>query len=89
VDRAKARSLAAELGLATIIQQRGKLVLEPVELSSEQATAAKQAGGLYFPKTHKLQATPQQGLPLMQALLELLQQLTSPPTNALSYTAPL
>jgi transcription-repair coupling factor (superfamily II helicase) len=75
VDRAKARNLAAELGIATIIQQRGKLVLEPVELNAEQAAAAKQAGGLYFPKTQKLQATPQPGLPLMQALLVLLQQL--------------
>ncbi|MDR1421669.1 MAG: transcription-repair coupling factor, partial [Coriobacteriales bacterium] len=75
VDRTKARALALELGIETIISQRGKLVLEPVELTSEQAAVAKRSGALYFPKTHKLQFAPQSGIPLMQALLILLDSL--------------
>jgi transcription-repair coupling factor (superfamily II helicase) len=75
VDRARAKVLAAELGVTTITVQRGKFNLEPLELTQEQTAAMKSRGGIYMVKSKKLMVPPQQGVGLLAALLELLGSL--------------
>jgi transcription-repair coupling factor (superfamily II helicase) len=73
VDRARAKALAAELGITTVTLQRGKLNLEPLELTAEQATTIKARGGVYMVKSKKLMLAPQEGIPLLAALIGVLE----------------
>ncbi|MDR1712901.1 MAG: transcription-repair coupling factor [Coriobacteriales bacterium] len=75
VDRSMVRVLAAELGITSIHQQRGKLVFEPLELSADEAAAYKRQGALYLAKTLRLSIPPQPGIPLLQATIAILENL--------------
>ncbi|MCL1846436.1 MAG: transcription-repair coupling factor [Coriobacteriia bacterium] len=75
VDRARAKALAGELGITSVALQRGKLVLEPLELSAEQAAALKARGGLYLVKSQRLMYPVQAGVGLLSALINLLLEL--------------
>jgi transcription-repair coupling factor (superfamily II helicase) len=75
IDRARAKVLAAKLNVANITLQRGKLVLEPVELGSPQAAALKSRGALYLVKSKRLTYPIQQGAGTLNTLLILLDEL--------------
>jgi transcription-repair coupling factor (superfamily II helicase) len=75
VDRTRAKALAADVGITSITLQRGKLTLEPVELTGKQATALKAQGGLYMVKSKRLTYPVQQGVGLLNALLNLLDEI--------------
>jgi transcription-repair coupling factor (superfamily II helicase) len=75
VDRARAKLLAAPLGITNIALIRGKLNLEPVELTGEQAASLKARGGLYMVKSKKLAYPVQEGVGLLNALLNLLDEI--------------
>jgi transcription-repair coupling factor (superfamily II helicase) len=75
VDRARAKALAADLGITAVSLQRGKLTLEPIELTGEQATTLKAQGALYLVKSKRLMYPVQDGVPLLSALLNLLDTL--------------
>ena len=75
IDRARAKVLAAELGITTVILQRGKLVLEPLELTSQKAATLKAQGGLYMMKSKRLMYPVQQGVGTLNALINLLDGL--------------
>jgi transcription-repair coupling factor (superfamily II helicase) len=75
VDRTRSKALAADAGITSVTLQRGKLTLEPVELSSELATALKAQGGLYMVKSKRLTYPVQQGVGLLNALLNLLNEI--------------
>ncbi|MDR1015222.1 MAG: transcription-repair coupling factor, partial [Coriobacteriales bacterium] len=68
VDRTLAKTLAKERGITSITLQRGRLVLEPIELAAEQAAALKTQGALYMPKSKRLTYPVQTGVPLLSAL---------------------
>ena len=75
VDRTRAKAVAGELGITSVSLQRGKLVLEPVELSGEKAARLKGRGGLYLVKSKKLMYPIQDGVGMMNALINLLSEL--------------
>jgi transcription-repair coupling factor (superfamily II helicase) len=72
VDRCRAKALAAALGITSVTFQRGRLTLEPLELTSEQAARLKALGGLYLVKSLRLTYPVQEGVGLLSALLNLL-----------------
>ncbi len=75
VDRALAKALAGQIGMTNISTQRGKLVLEPVELSSEQAADMKLRGAIYMVKSKRLMHPIQEGVGMLNALINLLKEL--------------
>jgi transcription-repair coupling factor (superfamily II helicase) len=77
VDRSRAKVLANELGITSVTLQRSKLTLEPVELEAGQATAFKAQGGLYMVKSKRLSYPVQEGVGLLNALLNLLNEITN------------
>jgi transcription-repair coupling factor (superfamily II helicase) len=77
VDRTRAKVLAKECGITTVALIRGKLSLEPVELSREQAATLKTNGALYLVKSKKLSYPIQEGVSPLNALLNLLEELAS------------
>jgi transcription-repair coupling factor (superfamily II helicase) len=81
VDRTRAKALAAELGVTGVTLQRGKLVLESAELSSEQAATLKPRGALYLVKSKRLTYPVQEGVGLLNTLLNLLEELMGAQTT--------
>jgi transcription-repair coupling factor (superfamily II helicase) len=77
VDRTRAKALAADIGITSVTLQRGKLTLEPVELAGEQAASLKARGGLYMVKSKRLMYPVQQGDNLLNALLNLLNEIAN------------
>ncbi|MCL2883309.1 MAG: transcription-repair coupling factor, partial [Coriobacteriia bacterium] len=75
VDRRRATLMAARLGITGVNIARKQLVIEGLKLNGEKAAAYKQAGGLYFAKSLKLQYPVQEGLGYYPALLVLLDGL--------------
>jgi transcription-repair coupling factor (superfamily II helicase) len=76
VDRALAKVYAAELGIHSIIVQRGKLQLEPLELSAKGRVFVEARKGIYLVKSLKLlYPLPEQG-GIFPPLIELLEALT-------------
>ncbi|MDR3053306.1 MAG: transcription-repair coupling factor [Coriobacteriales bacterium] len=75
VARARAKALAAELGIESVTFQRGKFNLEPLTLSAEAKPYIEAHKGIYLVKSRKLLFAPQEGIPLPAALIELLEQL--------------
>jgi transcription-repair coupling factor (superfamily II helicase) len=77
IDRAKLKLLAAEQGITNISIQRGRVVLEPLELNAEQKQWASEHKATYMVKSLKLLATPSPDAPLARAVLQILQALSS------------
>jgi transcription-repair coupling factor (superfamily II helicase) len=77
IDRIRAKRYAGELGITSVTLQRGKLTLEPVELTGEQAAAFKARGGLYMVKSKRLMYPVQQGVGTLNALLNLLNEIAN------------
>jgi transcription-repair coupling factor (superfamily II helicase) len=75
VDRAKAKLLLAELGATSVFQARGKLNVNDLELTADQAAAIKHQGGTYMVKSHKLLYPVVQGAAPLASLLALLDSL--------------
>jgi transcription-repair coupling factor (superfamily II helicase) len=75
VDRALAKSLAAEAGITSVTLQRGKLVIEPVHLSVEQRSWIQQRKGTYLVQSHKLMLPIPANTPPLSALIEFLETL--------------
>jgi transcription-repair coupling factor (superfamily II helicase) len=75
VDRARAKLLAAQLGVTNVALIRGKLSLEPVQLTAEQSASFKARGGLYLVKSRKLTYPIQEGVGLLSALLNMLDEI--------------
>lgn len=57
-NRTRLRIRATRLGIASIALVNGKITIQGVELSADQATRAKAQGALYYVKSHKLIAAP-------------------------------
>jgi transcription-repair coupling factor (superfamily II helicase) len=75
VDRSLAKAMAGEKGIAGVSLQRNKLILEPVELSGEQASEMKSRGATYLVKSKRLLYPMQAGVGMLNALINLLKEL--------------
>jgi transcription-repair coupling factor (superfamily II helicase) len=75
VDRSLAKAMAGEAGVANVSMQRGKLVLEPVELSTEQTATMKSRGAIYMVKSKRLMYPIQEGVGALNTLINLLKEL--------------
>jgi len=76
LERARAKLLAGELGITSIAVVRGKLNIEGLVLSSEEAERFKAQGATYMVKSHKLLYPIANKETATTTLLQLLDSLT-------------
>ncbi|MDR2672770.1 MAG: transcription-repair coupling factor [Coriobacteriales bacterium] len=78
LDRARAKVLAAALGISSIALTQGKLDIRGLALTSEQVANLKSHGATYLVKSQKLLFPVQSDVPPLPVLLGLLEQLLQP-----------